>query len=93
MYIKSPITCIQVNQFLMQKNGKHFIDISIVSKGEDFLKYKLTIVIAMLSINTNNIARYPEPREFIFKYPQKIMGGETALTILINTRPSLTVML
>ena len=25
------------NQFLTQKNGKHFIDISIVSKGEDFL--------------------------------------------------------
>ena len=37
LYIKSPITCIQVNQFLTQKNGKHFIDISIVSKGEDFL--------------------------------------------------------
>ena len=41
----------------------------------------------MLYINTNNIARYPEPREFIFKYPQKIMGGETALTILYNTLP------
>ena len=25
------------NQFLTQKNVKHFIDISIVSKGEDFL--------------------------------------------------------
>ena len=37
LYIKSPLTCIQVDQFLIQKNNKHFIDISIVSKGEDFL--------------------------------------------------------
>ena len=37
LYIKRPLTCIQVNLFLTQKNGKHFIDISIVSKGEDFL--------------------------------------------------------
>ena len=47
----------------------------------------------MLWINTNNIARCPEPRTFIFKYPQKVTGGESALTILYNTRPSLTVML
>ena len=37
LHIKSPITCIQGNQFLTQKNRKHFIDISIVSKCEDFL--------------------------------------------------------
>ena len=47
----------------------------------------------MLWINTNNIARRSEPRAFIFKYPQKMKGGESALTILYNTRPSLTVML
>ena len=40
----------KVNQFLTQKNDKHFIDASIVLKGEDFLQYKLTIVITIYNV-------------------------------------------
>ena len=61
LYIKSPITCIQVNQFLTQKNGKHFVDISILSTGEDSLYYKLTIVIdEMLSFTFSDFCELSE---------------------------------